>query len=984
MNVFKLASRMALLGAVAIAIVACDEPSGPFPTATPAAVVAVTPAPTPEPTSTATSEPTSTVTPSPTPTPTPEPTSTVTPEPTLTVQTEISLVPFTEANSAEAYLQQLPEDERTCLIDLGMLEFQERAESDDNYRLTKEEQAGVSNCMSLSTEIRGILGDPSQSPHKLSAETSACLSQRLSKVDSVHLTAEHMNAAYAPRYRFARLLIDSCQSEEAFLDCIVDDVGYANFAELVKYRYGRRNPPQDVLDVVRSCRAQGRELLVELGVAGVRYWLYRFDQDHISKIVVQHGGQTVEYQRSESGWVNPGSPDIPVSAEDWAGKPLVLSNLPGELLFTGKGEDLESLGFGPTALTMELGPTPQEPWSGRVRVFLGNPSPSGETTYAMISRGLPGADRIALNLHDPVFGVPTSWARIVRELATDPPYPPRSAPTAVPAVPAPTATPEPPVTESERLVSRLSAAFAEDGDLNDFEKAYLRRISGASTPELALALSSSPLTEDATVTELEIDILKKIERYHPRLQAAIVSHAPQSAAPFLSGSVLSDQEAEALSALHSVFGIEAFYDAWQLDWLEINEIQAVLRLLQSYDPFSTVYGPTENTDSQDGLIERTFDQFSVGPAGSCVYCRGQKYFTSGSPTKDYRTSGYSPEEYLEYSKAVTQDVVVRTRLLHLVHAATVQFRELSPCDLRDYSKPELLIMAPNAMEFFDPRYDYYSYRGPIAYFINATTFMHSVEVNAQMLAAVAEPRWFNVDSDKGVLRLTVGDVLSPFTAATKIVAQGGPIEMSRTGCLEAAKRIVDWDRYRYTHFGGSDEQALSPFAAKVFPENPRFFPMWVMLLTNESGGQDKAQRLVGMMRSLNVPAGRLRGAVFPEVDHPDPDKGIHGGYFDDVLLPPWNVYFDRNIGFGLIDKFAPIENLLSKYDPGCRIKSDPSVAEHLRVSSAIFSCDSSVVHRPLDETFVDNLASEIDRLFKSAIEAATDNNVEAAMLKQLP
>ncbi len=526
MNVFKLASRMALLGAVAIAIVACDEPSKPLPTATPAAVV---PTASPEPTST----------------PSPTPTSTATPEPTLTVQTEISLVPFTEANSAEAYLRQLPEDERTCLIDLGMLEFQERAESDDNYRLTKEEQAGVSNCMSLSTEIRGILGDPSQSPHKLSAETSACLSQRLSKVDSVHLTAEHMNAAYAPRYRFARLLIDSCQSEDASLDCIVADVGYAKFAELVKYRYGRRNPPQDVLDVVRSCGAQGRELLVELGVAGVRYWLYRFDQDHISKIVVQHGGQTVEYQRSESGWVNPGTPDIPVSAEDWAGKPLVLSNLPGELLFTGKGEDLESLGFGPTALFMEVQQTPQEPWSGRrVRVFLGNPSPSGETTYAMISNdvvgGLPGADRIALNLHDPVFGVPTSWARIVRELATDPPYPPRSAPTAVPAIPAPTATSESPVTESERLVSRLSAAFAEDGDLNDFEKAYLRRISGASTPELALALSSSPLTEDATVTELEIDILKKIERYHPRLQAAIVSHAPQSAAPFLSGSVLSE------------------------------------------------------------------------------------------------------------------------------------------------------------------------------------------------------------------------------------------------------------------------------------------------------------------------------------------------------------------------------------------------------------------------------------------------------------
>ena len=454
MNVFKPASWVALLGAVAIAIVACDEPSGPLPTATPGGVGAVTPAPISEPTSTpsptatntATPEPTPTITPTPaTPIITPTPANTPTPEPTLTVQTEISLVPFTEANSVEDSLRQLPEDEQTCLIDLGVFEFQERADSDDTYRLTKEERASFANCMSLSTEIRGILGDPSESPHELSAETSACLRQRLSKVDSVHLTAEHMNAAYPPRYRFARLLIDSCQSEDVSLDCIVDDVGYANFAELVRYRWGRRNPPQDVLDVVRSCGAQGRELLLKVGVANVRYTLYRFDPANISKILVGHGRQTVEYQRSESGWVIPGDTEIPVSAKDWAGTTLALSNLAGELLFTGKGEDLDSLGF-QTVLTIWLAPIPNSIVWGTVRVLLGNLSSSGDATYAMLSHdvpgGLPGADRIALNLPRPVFGVPTSWAQIVRQLATDPPYPPKSAPTAVPAIPAPTATSE--------------------------------------------------------------------------------------------------------------------------------------------------------------------------------------------------------------------------------------------------------------------------------------------------------------------------------------------------------------------------------------------------------------------------------------------------------------------------------------------------------------------------------------------------------------
>ena len=96
MNVFKLASWMILLGAVAIAIVACDEPSGPLPTATPAGVGAVTPAPTPEPTSppfptatnTATPEPTPTITPTPTSTATPEPTPTITPAPTSTATPE--------------------------------------------------------------------------------------------------------------------------------------------------------------------------------------------------------------------------------------------------------------------------------------------------------------------------------------------------------------------------------------------------------------------------------------------------------------------------------------------------------------------------------------------------------------------------------------------------------------------------------------------------------------------------------------------------------------------------------------------------------------------------------------------------------------------------------------------------------------------------------------------------------------------------------
>ena len=117
MNVFKLASRMALLGAVAIAIVACDEPSEPLPTATPPGVVAVIPAPTPEPTSTltptptATPEPTSTPTLTPTPTATPEPTSTLTPtarttsQPTATPIAQPTLWPLITMQGAPNYVK---------------------------------------------------------------------------------------------------------------------------------------------------------------------------------------------------------------------------------------------------------------------------------------------------------------------------------------------------------------------------------------------------------------------------------------------------------------------------------------------------------------------------------------------------------------------------------------------------------------------------------------------------------------------------------------------------------------------------------------------------------------------------------------------------------------------------------------------------------------------------------------------------------------
>ena len=217
---------------------------------------------------------------------------------------------------------------------------------------------------------------------------------------------------------------------------------------------------------------------------------------------------------------------------------------------------------------------------------------------------------------------------------------------------------------------------------------------------------------------------------------------------------------------------------------------------------------------------------------------------------------------------------------------------------------------------------------------------------------------------------------------------------------------MDWDRHRYLHFTGTFEQSISPFAATVFPENPLFPPLWVMLLTNEAGGQDKAQRLTDLMRSLNIPAARAgedisskEGDIPIEAKFPGGGCGTIGGgggtYYcyhsnDGVIIPPWNVHLDRNVGFSTDDMLAPIDHILQRYDPGCSIQAEPLKIRHLWfreltgvVYKAIISCDSSVIHRPLNVAFADDLASELDSVFKPAIEAATDTNVEAVPLTRI-
>ena len=78
--------------------------------------------------------------------------------------------------------------------------------------------------------------------------------------------------------------------------------------------------------------------------------------------------------------------------------------------------------------------------------------------------------------------------------------------------------------------------------------------------------------------------------YHPKLREAVLHPAPETAGDkaFLADGELSESEVKALDRAQSVFGIPAFYNAWALDTLEANEVQAVLYMLSFYDPYTVV------------------------------------------------------------------------------------------------------------------------------------------------------------------------------------------------------------------------------------------------------------------------------------------------------------------------------------------------------------------------------------------------------------
>lgn len=471
--------------------------------------------------------------------------------------------------------------------------------------------------------------------------------------------------------------------------------------------------------------------------------------------------------------------------------------------------------------------------------------------------------------------------------------------------PEPTATPQPisagayaeSVGLPEESVSALSSWLGSVPELTNLEKKYIDRAAAEQSPELRRVLANSLLIQDGIVSDGDVETLEILLEYHPQLAGAVLSPPPESASGygFLSDGVLSEEETHALWRGQSVFGLPGFHSAWELDTLPPNHLQSVLHILTFYGPYGVVNDITADLadpGAEGAMMTRALEDFGVS-AGSCVYCKGQSYD--------------SREQYLTAvagsSHGSPNPIFERTKLLNLVHHATVQADHLSPCDLNDFSEEELLslgVMMPGGSR-------------RLAYSGSMPTFTHSVRVTEELLASAREGAAAHgvdrsrIPDDPGLL-VNAGEVLSPFTHAMR--ATGG-VETGRgmEQCLEAVKGIVDWDRKRYYHFLNSWEETMIPFLEYIFPENPYVPPVWATFLVYESGGQDKGERLLSQFRALNMPAVKHIDGIY--LDGNAERSIISRGNWG-IFLPAFRLYIHRNIGFSRADVSADIDNLVQE------------------------------------------------------------------------
>lgn len=128
------------------------------------------------------------------------------------------------------------------------------------------------------------------------------------------------------------------------------------------------------------------------------------DMAHIS---VTHMGKTVEYQKTDDGWVIKNGEDIPVHDPVWQGTPLLLSfSRAAEVASTS--EDLSAYGLDDPQTRVTI----VTDAGVRTSYAFGDLTPDGLNRYA-VSDG-----------DDKLYTINNIWCEVVSALATDPPYPP--------------------------------------------------------------------------------------------------------------------------------------------------------------------------------------------------------------------------------------------------------------------------------------------------------------------------------------------------------------------------------------------------------------------------------------------------------------------------------------------------------------------------------------------------------------------------------
>ena len=261
-------------------------------------------------------------------------------------------------------------------------------------------------------------------------------------------------------------------------------------------------------------------------------------------------------------------------------------------------------------------------------------------------------------------------------------------------------------------------------------------------------------------------------------------------------------------------------------------------------------------------------------------------------------------------------------LQHLAHHAKVQADALSPCDLRDFTEEELIALGWVREAGFIA----HAYIPFASYQMLAENFTVSVRLTDELLQFEKDfprARYTSWRGRTAKVLIESGEVLSPFTHAMR-AAGGPPSERGLEPCLEAVKRIVDWDTKRYDHFRDFGFE-LHPWYKTIFPTlsrsyssltvwdegervYPWFYPTWASFLIDESGGSDKGRRLMNQFRALNLPAIRETRGVHYDKTAADASSALAGRR--GVLLSPWDLHLHRNIGFFFWDYELDVDAMI--------------------------------------------------------------------------